>query len=47
MNSDVAQQPVAASTFAVMSQRRHEYKFIYKQCVVTNGVIKNKLSQIK
>lgn len=52
MNSDVVPQPVAAITFAVVIQRAHEYKFFYKQYVVTNGVVtnhvvKNKLSQIK
>lgn len=52
MNSDVVPQPVAASTFAVVIQRSHEYKFLYKQyfimnSVVTNHVVKNKLSQIK
>lgn len=52
MNSDVVPQPVAASTFAVVIQRDHEYKCFYKQYVVTNSavtkhVVKNKLSQIK
>ncbi|KMK84420.1 hypothetical protein KCO_10105 [Pectobacterium brasiliense ICMP 19477] len=52
MNSDVVPQPIAASTFAVVIQRSHEYKCFYKQYVVTNSVVtnhvvKNKLSQIK
>lgn len=52
MNSDVVPQPIAASTFAVVIQRSHEYKCFYKQYVVTNNVVtnhvvKNKLSQIK